>query len=247
LHPEDIHVRTADNVLLDGLFFPGARPSLVILASGYGDTQVQMFSIAEFLHHAGFSVLTYNSRARATSGGQYVTLGAFEQQDAVSVVNYAIGRSDVDASRIGILGISMGGAVAILAAAKDQRIRAVVDDSGFSDAPGVISASFEHFIHLPAFPFAPITVGIADLRAHVDVNRVRPVDVIGKISPRPLLIIHDSGDSVVPVDNSLRNFAAAGQPKELWLVADSGHGQAQTKAEPEYQVRVTRFFEQALH
>jgi alpha-beta hydrolase superfamily lysophospholipase len=38
---------------------------LVILASGYGDTQDQMLSIAEFLHHAGFSVLTYNSRARA--------------------------------------------------------------------------------------------------------------------------------------------------------------------------------------
>ena len=95
LHPEHIHVRGADNVLLDGLFFPGDRPSLVILASGYGDTQVQMFSIAEFLHHAGFSVLTYNSRARAKSGGQYVTLGAFEQQDVVSVVNYAIGRSDI--------------------------------------------------------------------------------------------------------------------------------------------------------
>jgi fermentation-respiration switch protein FrsA (DUF1100 family) len=247
LHPEDIHVRSADNVLLDGLFFPGARPSLVILASGYGDTQVQMFSIAEFLHHAGFSVLTYNSRARATSGGKYVTLGVLEQQDAISLVNYAIGRRDVDANRIGMLGISMGGAIAILAAAKDQRIRAVVDDSGFSDAPGVIAASFEHFIHLPAFPFAPITVGIADLRAHVDVNRVRPVDVISKISPRPLLIIHDSGDSVVPVENSLRNFAAAGQPKELWLVPESGHGKAQTKAEPEYQQRVTKFFEQALH
>jgi fermentation-respiration switch protein FrsA (DUF1100 family) len=246
LHPEHIHVRSADNVLLDGLFFRGDRPSLVILASGYGDTQEQMFSIAEFLHHAGFSVLTYNSRARATSGGKYVTLGALEQQDVVSLVNYATGRRDVDASRIGILGISMGGATAILAAAKDQRIRAVVDDSGFSDAPGVIAASFEHFIHLPPFPFAPITVAIADFRASIDVNRVRPMDVIGKISPRPVLIIHDSGDSIVPKDNSLRNFAAAGQPKELWLVADPGHGQAQTTAKPEYQARVTRFFEQAL-
>jgi uncharacterized protein len=223
LHPEHIHVRSADNVLLDGLFFHGARPSLVILASGYGDTQEQMFSIAEFLYDAGFSVLTYNSRARATSGGQYVTLGALEQQDVVSLVNYAIGRRDVDASRIGILGISMGGASAILAAAKDKRIRAVVDDSGFSDAPGVIAASFEHFIHLPAFPFAPITVGIADFRANIDVSRVRPMDVIGKISPRPLLIIHEAGDSIVPADNSLRNFAAARQPKEMWLVPGAGH------------------------
>jgi hypothetical protein len=218
----------------------------VILASGYGETQDQMLSIAEFLHRAGFSVLTYNSRARATSGGKYVTLGAMEQQDVVSLVNYAVGRRDVDANRIGILGISMGGASAILAAAKDKRLRAVVDDSGFSDAPRVIAAGFEHFIHLPAFPFAPITVGIADFRANVDVNRVRPMDVIAEVSPRPLLIIHDSGDAVVPVDNSLRNFAAARQPKELWLVPGSGHAQAETIAKSEYETRVTKFFEDAL-
>jgi fermentation-respiration switch protein FrsA (DUF1100 family) len=77
-------------------------------------------------------------------------------------------------------------------------------------------------------------------------NRVRPMDVIGKISSRPLLIIHENGDSIVPVDNSFRNFAAAGQPKELWLVPGSEHGQAQTSAKREYQARVTRFFQAAL-
>jgi uncharacterized protein len=246
LNPERIQVRSADNVLLDGRFFPGAHPSLVILLSGYGDTQDQMLSIAEFLHHAGFSVLTYNSRARLPSGGEYVTLGALEQNDVVSVVSYAVGRKDVDANRIGILGISMGGASAILAAAKDQRIRAVVDDSGFSDATRVIAAGFEHFIHLPAFPFAPITVAIADARAGIDVTRVRPVDVIAEISPRPLLIIHEQGDLVVPPENSLRNFAAAQQPKQLWLVPGSGHAEAQTIVQSEYQSRVTSFFAGAL-
>jgi uncharacterized protein len=246
LEPEHIQVRSVDGVLLDGRFFRGTHPSLIILASGYGDTQDQMLSIAEFLHHAGFSVLTYNSRARVPSGGKYVTLGVLEQKDVVSVVDYATGRSDVDANRIGILGISMGGASAILAAAKDKRIRAVVDDSGFSDAPRVIDAAFEHFVHLPAFPFAPITVAIADLRAGIDVARVRPMDVIAEISPRPLLIIHEQGDSVVPTDNSLRNFAAAQQPKQLWLVPGSGHGDAQIIAKSQYESKVTNFFEAAL-
>jgi uncharacterized protein len=246
LDHESIQIRTADNVLLYGRFFPGAHSSLVILASGYGDTQDQMLSIAEFLHSAGFSVLTYNSRGRPPSGGRYVTVGALEQKDVVSVVNYAVGRSDVDANRIGILGISMGGASAILAAAKDKRIRAVVDDSGFSDGPRVIATAFEHFVHLPAFPFAPITVAIADSRAGIDITRVRPVDVVAEISPRPLLIIHDQGDPVALADNSLRNFAAAGQPKQLWLVPGSGHADAQIIAKSQYQSRVTSFFEAAL-
>jgi uncharacterized protein len=246
LHPELIHVRATDKIVLDGRFFSGDRRSLVILASGYGDTQDQMLPIAEFLHQTGFNVLTYNSRARAPSGGEYVTLGVLEQRDLLSVVDYVAGRADVDSNRIGVLGISLGAATAILSAAKDKRISAVVDDSGFSDAPRVIAASFEHFIHLPAFPFAPLTIAIADYRAGIDVNRVRPMEVIGQISPRPLLIIHETGDEVVPADNSLRNFAAARQPKELWLAPGTGHGRAHTVAKSEYEKRVTVFFKSAM-
>jgi len=121
-----------------------------------------------------------------------------------------------------------------------------VDDSGFSDAPGIIAASFEHFIHLPASPFAPLTIAIANRRAGIDVNRVRPMEVIGQISPRPLLLIHEKDDPVVPADNSLRNFAAARQPKELWLVPGTGHGHAHTLAKSEYERKVTNFFKAAI-
>jgi hypothetical protein len=110
----------------------------------------------------------------------------------------------------------------------------------------VIATAFEHFVHLPAFPFAPITVAIADLRAGIDITRVRPMDVIAEISPRPLLIIHDQGDPVALADNSLRNFAAARLPKQLWLVPGSGHGDAQIIAKSQYRSRVTSFFEAAL-
>jgi cephalosporin-C deacetylase-like acetyl esterase len=122
-----------------------------------------MLPFAEFLRRSGFSVLTFNSRARATSGGEYVTLGALEQKDLISIVDFAAHRPEVDPGRIGVLGISLGGATA---------------------------ASFQHFIHLRATPFAPITVWIAGHRAGIDMDRVRPVDVIGQISPRPILSIH---------------------------------------------------------
>ena len=246
LNPQAIQIHSSTGVSLAGRFFPGSRQALIILASGYGDTQDQLLPFADFLHKAGFSVLTFNSRARLTSGGEYVTLGALEQLDLISAVTYAVNRSDVDKGRIGVLGVSMGGATAILAAAQDTRIHALVDDSGFSDAPSVISASFEHFIHLPAIPFAPVTVWIASHRAGIDVAAVRPMDVIGKISPRPVFIIHGLADRVVPVDNSERNFRGARQPKELWLVPGAGHVQAHTIAKPEYEAKVTGFLRKAL-
>jgi fermentation-respiration switch protein FrsA (DUF1100 family) len=246
LHAESIKIHSSTGITLTGRFFPGPRRALIVLASGYGDTQDQMLPFADFLHRAGFSTLTYNTRARDTSGGEYVTLGVYEQKDMISVVNYAIARKDVDPHRIAVLGISMGGSTAILAAAHDSSIRAVIDDCGFSDAPSVIAASFEHFIHLPAFPFAPITVWIASERAGIDVNGVRPMDLIGRISPRPILIIHGLADYIVPVENSRRNFAAAREPKQLWLVPGAGHGKAHTVAKAEYERRVIQFFNSAL-
>ncbi|MFZ0594303.1 MAG: alpha/beta hydrolase [Bryobacteraceae bacterium] len=246
LHPEDIAVKSASGVVLRGRFFEGPNRDLIVLASGYGDTQDQMLPYAEFLRQAGFDTLTFNARARSDSGGEYVTLGVLEQIDLDSVVQYAARRADVDPEKIGVLGISMGGATAILTAARDRQIRAVVDDCGFSDAPSVIAASFEHFIHLPAIPFAPVTIWIASHRAGIDVNAVRPDEVIGQISPRPILIIHGLADYVVPVANSERNFKAAREPKELWLVPGARHGEAHTVAKAEYEKKVVDFFENAL-
>ena len=246
LQPQKIQIRSATGIKLEANFFPGSSHALIVLVSGYGDTQDLMFPFAAFLHQAGFETLTYNARARGNSGGDYVTLGVLEQIDLESIIEYAASRPDVDPNKIGVLGVSMGGSTVILTAAHDPQIRAVVDDCGFSDAQNVIATSFERFIHLPAFPFAPITVWIASRRAGIDIAKVRPVDVVSEISPRPILIIHGLADEVVPVTNSERNFAAAREPKELWLVPNAGHGKAHDEDKADYEKKVIGFFDSAL-
>ena len=144
------------------------------------------------------------------------------------------------------MGVSLGGAATILAAARDPRVKVVVDDCGFSDAPNVVASGFEYFVHLPAFPFAPVSVKIAELRTGTQISRVRPVDAIGKISPRPLFIIHGLADTAAPPANSERNFAAAGEPKQAWYVPGAGHNGSREVAGAEYERRVTAFFKQYL-
>ena len=110
----------------------------------------------------------------------------------------------------------------------------------------MIAASFEHFIHLPAFPFAPVTVWIANERAGIDVSGVRPMDVISRISPRPILIIHGLADYVVPVRQP-HQFAAAREPKQLWLVpAPAMYRRAPILAKAEYERRVVQLFNAVL-
>ncbi len=246
LKAEPVTFTTRDGITLAGRFFPGTSKTTIILSHGYGDDQDQMIPWADFLNRAGFSVFTYDMRERGQSGGDAVTLGAKEQLDLVSAVDYLVTRPDVDHGRIGALGVSLGASVTILAAARDKRIAAIVDDSGFSAASNVIATSFQKFLHVPAFPFAPVTVKIAEWRTGSNVHQVRPVKVIGSISPRPVFIIHGTADTLVPPVNSEQNFAAANQPKEVWWVPGAGHVEARTLDPNDYQLRVIQFFHQSL-
>lgn len=243
---ERIKYKSSTNTVIAGRFFPGDLRKTIVLSHGYGDNQDQDLPFVAFLHDAGFNILTYDMRARGSSGGAAVTLGALEHKDLISAVDYLTTRPDVDRSHIGAWGISLGASTTILAAAEDQRIRTVVGDSGFSDAPRVIATSFETFIHLPAFPFAPITVAIAEWRAGVSIVGVRPVESISKIAPRPILLIHNRGDHVVTPDNSSRNFEAAREPKQILWIPNGKHADGHTIDREEYERRVTEFFRQTL-
>ena len=246
LQPLEIAFKSRTNVTIAGSFFRGSRTATILLSHGYGDNRQQMLPYAEFLHKAGFSVLTYDMRNRGHSEGDAVTLGALEPLDLVSAVDYLTTRPDVDHERIAALGVSLGASVTILAAAEDLRIKAIVDDSGFSDAPSVVGSSFEHFIGLPKFPFASVTVALAELRTGVSLRRVRPIDAVGRLSPRPLFIIHCTADRFIPPDHGTRIFARAKEPKQIWQIPVGGHIDGLVVASAEYKRRVVEFFNSAL-
>lgn len=246
LQPQDVIMPSRTGVTLAGRFFPGQSRATIILSHGYGENQDQMLPYADFLNRAGFSVVTYDMRNRGRSTGEFVTIGALEQDDLVSVVDAVTTLPGVDPDRIGAFGVSLGGSVSIMATAKDPRVKAVVDDCGFSDAPSIVTTSFEHFVGVPAWPFAPAAIKIAEWRAGVSIDDVRPVDVIGRISPRPVFIIHGTLDTAVPPANSERNFASAGEPKRIWWVAGARHAESRDIAGAEYDRQVAEFFRAAL-
>jgi dipeptidyl aminopeptidase/acylaminoacyl peptidase len=119
-----------------------------------------MLRHADFLHNLGFNTLLFDFRNRGESEGDAVTIGYYEQGEALAALNYLKTRPEVDPKRIGVLGASMGAAVAIMAAARSEGMRAAVADSPFKSIESVVAQSFEHYINLPPFPYAPITLQI---------------------------------------------------------------------------------------
>ena len=243
LRPQEVGIASRTHITISGRFFSGPRRATLILSHGYGESQDQMLPYVEFLHKGGYNVLTYDMRSRGRSGGEAVTLGALEQLDLVSVVDYLTTRSDVDPDKIGALGLSLGASTTLLAAAQDLRIKAIVDDSGFSDATNVVASSFEHFIGLSPFLFAPITIAISEWRTGTNIKTIRPAGVVGRISPRAVFIIHCLGDHIVPPENSRRMFAAALEPKQVWWIQTGGHVDGHNVVREEYERRVTSFFD----
>ena len=221
------------------------RPT-VLLLSGYGGSKAGMLRQANLLHERGYNTLLFDFRNRGESEGDAVTLGYYEQDEALAALAYLKTRPEVDPKRIGVLGASMGAATAIMAAAKSDDLRAVVADSPFKSAGSVVAQSFEHFISLPPFPYAPITLQFVAWRTGITPSHLVPLEVVDRISPRPLLLVHGTADTSINYEASQALYAQAREPKELWLIPDIGHTQGAQKVPEEYAARIGAFFDRWL-
>jgi alpha-beta hydrolase superfamily lysophospholipase len=129
LTAEAAEFRTGDGVTLRGWYIPaGDSLKTVIVCSGANGSLDADMHVAPWLHEAGFNVLLFNWRAHGDSEGEVVTLGFNERYDLIAAVRFAKSKS---AERVGVLGFSMGGTVAIATAAVYEDVNAVAADSPF--------------------------------------------------------------------------------------------------------------------
>ena len=239
---QEVQFKSQDGTQLAGWFIPGERQTSVLLLHGYRCKREEMLPHADMLHRAGYTVFLFDFRSRGESEGDAVTLGYYERGDVLGAIDYLKTRPDVDLAGFGVLGISQGGASAILAAASTQEIKAVVAEAAFKSVDSVIGQSFQHFVNLPAFPFAPLTVWIAERRVGIKAAEIVPEREVAAISPRPILIMHGVLDTTISPEDSEAIYASAREPKELWLIPDAAHAQGAKKATEEYELRIVTFF-----
>jgi fermentation-respiration switch protein FrsA (DUF1100 family) len=186
-------------------------------------------------------------------------MGNLEQRDVLGAVDFLrsgqlpfpeLGRPRV----IGGLGISMGAATLLLAAAREPAIAAVVSDSAYAEVVPILEREIAKRKVAPIgrVPgvLAPSALVMARLLYGVDFFAARPVATVARIAPRPLFLIHGTADDYVPINNFRELNAAAtsvpGAHVTTWIVPNARHAQAFKNTGAVYVTRVVAFFDAAL-
>ena len=235
---ENIEFETDDGVKLRGWYIPAEARSdkAIIICHGYPMDKGNVVDIATAFNKK-FNVLLFDFRGMGQSEG-LTALGYKETMDFDAAVSFLKGRG---LRRIGAFGLSMGGAVIIMANNPD--ISAVVSDSSFADLNGMVDTVYGNF-SVFRHPFVYATKLAARMIFGINISEVSPVNAI-KDFKADLLIIHSKRDSEIDVKNAYLLHEA--YPKsEMWLPSSPEHGQTYYMHTEEYKEKIYAFFKTRL-
>jgi fermentation-respiration switch protein FrsA (DUF1100 family) len=238
---EEVDFKTEDGLLLRGWWLPRPQPKRTVIAlHGHRGARHHCVGIGAALWRSGANVLLFDHRGRGFSEGDTMSLGYFEILDALAAVRHALSRSpDVP---LGLIGYSMGAAVAVMAAARDERVGAVVADSSFASERDLV----RFLLRRQLGPLQPLVVALTEQLLPYDPAKVEPLREVARIAPRACLFIHGLLDETCDPKDSVRLYETAREPKELWLLKGIGHCDAYFAGREAYCERVGAFFEKHL-
>ncbi|MGO8960260.1 MAG: alpha/beta hydrolase [Streptosporangiaceae bacterium] len=188
----------------------------------------QNLDIAMALRDSGWNCLVFHYRGCWGSAGRYDLRTIARDVRAATDYLQATEYPGVDPGRLAVAGHSLGGWAAILAAAADQRLRAVVAIA----APAELSLASADSGNLDREFTRFLAVTPTELRRQAAEVSSRPsaADVIPAISPRPLLLVHGSADEWIPAGASRLLYERAGQPRRYVEIDGANHAFAWHRA-----------------
>ncbi len=201
---EEVSIPTDDGLRLSAWLVPRAGAPAIILLHGYPAEKADMLPLAAALS-PHFATLLVDLRYFGKSGGRMTTLGLRERRDLRRIVDFLAERGF---TRVGVFGFSLGGAVAITAAAEDARIQAVGAYAPFADLR-MLGHELYSWLWVLKYPLVEAMIMWARLILGGDVSRPSPVTAARALSI-PVLLIHSRGDEQIPFRHAERLRQALG-------------------------------------
>jgi dipeptidyl aminopeptidase/acylaminoacyl peptidase len=236
---ESVRFNSADGTRLHGWFIPGgvdprACATIVHVHGNAGNIESHI-GFTDYLPAAGFNLFIFDYRGYGESEGSAHSRKPLIA-DTVAALDVLLARADVDPSRIGMYGQSLGGSIGLNVMADRPQIRAAVFESAFTSwrdiaatvlgggDPGAISRTLSAIL--------------------ID-DSCRADDAIARID-RPILLLHGDGDSIVPIQHSRKLAAAATSENVRLIELPGGDHNSLRDTHPEVEQLVIDFFKTNL-
>ena len=246
----------------------GERRAAFLVLHGFGSNSEgpNVLAPTRVLSEFGYVTLRFDMRGCGKSEGEFGRVICLEQvEDLGNALDFLSRHPAVDPDRIGVIGSSFGGAVAVYAGGTNPRVAAVVSNGGWGHGERKFRgqhptpqawAKFEKMLEdgrahrartgqslmVPRYDIVPIPSHVRENLERQKIGMLAPnsvdmfpaetaqsmfdfraEEVVAKIAPRPLLLIHAANDSVTPTEQSIEMFKRAGQPAELHLFSGLDH------------------------
>lgn len=244
LHAESIRVQTDAGDVVSGWFSPGrAGQGAVLLLHGVRGNRREMLGRTLWLHDGGYAVMLIDLPAHGESGGEQITYGLNEG----AAVRAALAelRRQAPGERVGVIGVSLGAASLVLGHPQPAPDAAVLE-SMFPTIEDAVADRLALHIGEWARPAAPALLLQFPLRLHVEPAQLRPIEHIAALRC-PLLLIAGDQDRHTRLVESQALFAAAAEPKQLWIVPGAAHINLYDFDTAGYEARVGGFLAAHLH
>lgn len=237
----DLRLRAADGLPIAATYRPGRRPGGpgVLILHGNGASRTATAPNAAWLADQGYAVLAIDFRGHGESASAPHSFGFEESRDAEGALAWLKRRQG--GAKIAVVGISLGGAAALLGERGPLEADALVAQAVYPDIRHAIRNRIGAFTTaVPAALLEPLLSYQSRLRFGVWPGRLSPRDAARRY-PGPVLVIGGGADRYTPPAETRDLLDAFPGPKRLWLGRGLSHAEVSDLATPEYRGQILSF------
>lgn len=237
--------------------WPGA-----IIFHGLGQSHDEMEPYGSALAHFGFAALACDARGTGASGGAFGLDGPKEVQDARDLFDWFAGRNGVSNTRIGALGLSLGGGEVLNAAVGGVPFKAIVPTATWTNLGAALNPDGvpkfgllnELFLDVPLSRWDPSLLGAVENLLGDNVSAAAETAEAARSSRSklhslkvPTLLLQGRHDFLFDMDQAITAYKLLAGPKRLYL-GDIGHAPAKNPAAevPTYLGQAVSWFDEYL-